>query len=88
MSTVISNADDLDEFASQLSAFSRDLSSQSSRLRAQFHKLGETWRDPQYAKFGQEFEQTMTNLERFVRSADEVAPRLHGTAGRIRDVYR
>lgn len=88
MSTVISNADELDEFASQLGSFSRDLNGQTSRLRAQFRRLGETWRDPQYARFAQEFEQTMTNLERFMRIADEVAPRLHGTAGRIRDVYR
>ena len=88
MSTVISNADELDEFATQLSIFSRDLGSQRSRLRAQFRRLGETWRDPQYAKFAQEFEQTMSNLERFLRTADEVVPRLHGTAQRIRDVYR
>ena len=88
MATVISNADDLDEFATQLGGFSRELYSQTSRLRAQFRRLGETWRDPQYAKFAQEFEQTMRNLERFMRVADEVAPRLHGTASRIRDVYR
>ena len=88
MATVISNADDMDEFATQLNSFSRDLTGQTSRLRAQFRRLGETWRDPQYAKFAQEFEQTMRNLERFVRTADEVVPKLHSTAQRIRDVYR
>lgn len=88
MSTVINNADDVDEFASALGGFSRELYSQTSRLRAQFRRLGETWRDPQYARFAQEFEQTMTNLERFMRVADQTAPQLHRTAQRIRDVYR
>ncbi len=88
MSMVIIDADDLAEFAAQLSTFSRDLRGQQSKLRAQFHKLGETWRDPQYAKFAQEFEQTMRNLERFAGTADEVVPRLKATAGRARDVHR
>jgi uncharacterized protein YukE len=88
MSTVISNADELDDFASGLEAFSHELADQSSLMRARFRRLGETWRDPQYARFAQEFEQTMRNLERFVGIADEIVPRLHGTAQRIRDVYR
>lgn len=87
MSNVIIDADDLDEFASQLNGFNRELVSQTSRLRAQFRRLGETWRDPAYARFAQEFEQTMRNLERFQRIADEVIPQLRRKAQRTRDVH-
>ena len=88
MSKVIIDADELDQFAMQLAIFNRDLVGQTSKLRAQFHRLGETWRDPEYVKFAQEFEQTMKNLERFARIADEVIPKLRRKSHRIRDVHR
>lgn len=88
MSIVIIDADDLDEFSAQLALFNRQLESQTSKLRDQFRKLGGTWRDPEYVKFGQEFEQTMKNLERFQRVADDVIPKLRSKAQRIRDVHR
>ena len=88
MSKVIVDDVEVDNFARQLNTFSRDLGSQRSKLRALFRRLGETWRDPQYKKFAKEFEQTMKNLDRFVRAADEVVPKLRGTAQRIRDVHR
>jgi len=88
MSKVIIDADELDAFATALNSFNRDLAGMTSKLRAQFSRLGETWRDPQYAKFSQEFQQTMKDLERFQRTADETIPKLRKTAQRTRDVYR
>jgi hypothetical protein len=49
--------------------------------------LGDTWHDPAYAKFAQEFDQTMKNLQRFRQVADEVIPRLLQTAQRAEDVH-
>jgi len=63
-------------FASQLKEYNTRLAEESARLTAQFRRLGETWQDPQYARFAQEFEQTMRNLERFRRYGEEVIPRL------------
>lgn len=70
------NSDDLREFTSLLKQFNNDLESRSARLQVQFRRLGETWQDPQYAKFAQEFEQTMRNLQQFQKQSDNVVPRL------------
>ena len=87
MTNVDLDPDALDEFAAQLSAFSRELRSQQGRLRAQFRRLGETWRDPQYARFAQQFEPTMRTLEKFAEAGDEIAPKLKAKAQRARQVH-
>lgn len=63
-------------FASRLRQFNDKLADDAAWLQAQFRRLGETWRDPQYARFAQEFNQTMRNLDRFRRASEEVIPRL------------
>ena len=77
------NSRDVRQFASQLKQFNGDLAASSARLQAQFRRLGETWQDPQYAKFAQEFDQTMRNLERFRQSSEEVIPRLARLADHV-----
>ena len=85
---VILDPKELRQFAGQLKQFNGDLAASSARLQAQFRRLGETWRDPAYAKFAQEFEQTMKDLQRFQRASDEVIPRLLDTARRAEEVHR
>jgi uncharacterized protein YukE len=80
---VKANAGDVRLFASQLTGFNGRLADESARLSAQFRRLGETWADPQYAKFGDEFVQTMRSLERFRQYSEEVIPRLNRLAERI-----
>ena len=87
MSKVEIDADALDLFVSQLITFNKTLSDQKSRLRAQFLRLGETWKDPYFMKFSQEFDQTMKNLNRFHRESDDVIPKLRKKAQRARDVH-
>jgi len=70
------NSRDVRLFASQLKDYNARLADESARLTAQFRRLGETWQDPQYARFAQEFVQTMRHLERFRRYGEEVIPRL------------
>jgi uncharacterized protein YukE len=84
---VILDPKDLRLFAGQLKQFNHDLAASSARLEAQFRRLGETWRDPAYAKFASEFEQTMRNLQRFRAVSDEVVPRLLKTAERAEAVH-
>ena len=55
---VIVDADDLENFSNQLKGFNNELEGRLSTLRAQFRRLGDTWRDPEYQKFALEFEQT------------------------------
>ena len=85
---VIIDPKELRLFVNQLKQFNSELLTSSTRIQAQFRQLGDTWRDPAYAKFAQEFEQTMRNLQRFRQVADEVIPKLLHTAERAEDVHR
>lgn len=76
------------EFAASLRNFNTNLASSAINLQGKFNRLGETWQDPAYAKFAEEFSQTMRNLERFSRVADEVVPRLLRTAERAEEVHQ
>jgi len=78
----------LRQFISQLKSFNSELGSRSAQLEGQFKALGDTWRDPAYAKFAQEFEQTMKNIRRFQQVAEGVIPQLTQKAQRAEDVHR
>lgn len=84
---VIIDPEELDNFARQLGEFNSNLAEEIRRLTSLYKRLGETWRDPAYQKFAQEFEQTMNNLRRFQKIADETAPKLKKTAALARQVH-
>jgi uncharacterized protein YukE len=77
--------DELERFARALQQFSAQMSQDKSRLSAQFARLEETWRDQEHKKFAQDFQQTMTVLGRFTRSAEQHAPHLQQKARTIRE---
>ena len=62
MSQAIANPEELERFARDLKQFNGQLKESMTRLNAQFHQLGDTWRDQEHQKYGQEFEQTMRVL--------------------------
>lgn len=70
MPQAIVNPDDVRKFAQRLRQFSADLQNNSSRLHSEFRQLGETWRDQEYARFAQEFEQTARVIQRFLQTSD------------------
>ena len=86
--SVIIDSRELRNFVSQLKQANNELANTSRRLEAHFRRLGETWRDPAYAKFAREFQQTMNNLRRFRQASEEVAPQLLRTAERAESVHR
>ena len=79
--------DALEDFARQLGEFNSNLAEEIRRLTSLYKRLGETWRDPAYQKFVQEFEQTINNLRRFQKTAEETAPKLKKTAILARHVH-
>ncbi len=85
---VILDPKELRLFAARLKQFNATLSQSSQQLQAQFRELGETWRDPAYAKFAQQFHETMRNLQAFGRVSDETVPRLLKTAEKAESVHR
>jgi hypothetical protein len=60
----------------------------SKIINAQFKQLGETWEDPAYGKFVNEFTQMMTNIRRFIVVSDPVIPNLLRLADRVDQVHR
>jgi len=83
-SQVIVNPDDLEQFARDLKKFSDELKQSSARIRGQFSKVGNTWRDQEHQKFAAEFEQTMRTLNRFFQTTDQHVPFLLRKAGAAR----
>ena len=85
MSQAIANPEELERFARDLKQFNGQLKESMTRLNAQFRQLGDTWRDQEHQKYGQEFEQTMRVLAQFMRASDEHIPFLLRKASRLRD---
>lgn len=85
--TVIIDSDELRQFAMQLKRFNSELDTSSRLLYAQFKRLGDTWRDPAYQKFAQEFDQTIRNLQRFRQISEQVVPQLLKKADRVDSVH-
>lgn len=88
MPRAIGDPQDMREFATALRHFNTELQDRMGRLKAQFNRLGETWRDQEQAKFAREFEQTMRVLNRFTQVADEHIPFLLRKAQRLEDYLR
>lgn len=68
--SVINDPAEVRRFQAALRQFNSDVSSSTSRIRAQLHGLGTHWRDQEYAKLSQELEATILSFERYLQSAD------------------
>ncbi len=76
----IGNPDDIDRFARELKQFNTGLAESMTRLQAQFNRVGDTWRDENHRRFGEEFQQTMRVLNHFMRSSEQQIPALQKEA--------
>ncbi len=81
----IASPEELERFARDLKQFNMLLKESTTRLHAQFRQLGDTWRDQEHQKYGQEFEQTMRVLHQFMRASEEQIPFLLRKAQRLRE---
>jgi uncharacterized protein YukE len=84
MAQVVATLEEIERFAQQLKQFNSDLHSRMSVLQGQFHRLGDTWRDQEHARFAQEFEQTVRVLAQFERASEQQIPFLLRKAQRLR----
>ncbi len=88
MPQAIVDPEELRRFAGDLKRFDAELQSSMARLQARYHRLGDTWRDQEHAKFGREFEQTMRVLHRFIQTAEQHIPFLLRKAEKIEEYLR
>ena len=85
MAQAIIDPAELRRFAHALKIFNGDVRGDLSALHTQLLALGDTWRDQEHERFAQEFEQTVTVLEKFLEVADQHVPFLLRKAERIED---
>jgi hypothetical protein len=76
---------ELRRFAHNLKRFCADLQAALGGLHAQYIALGDTWRDQEYERFRQEFEQALVNHERLTEVSAEFIPFLLRKAERIEE---
>ena len=81
----IVSPEELERFALNLKQFNAQLGEKVSQLQGQFRQLGQTWRDQEHQKFAQEFEQAMSVIQRFMKTADAHAPFLLRKAQRAKE---
>lgn len=67
---VMVRPEDLRKFIGELKQFTSRLNNDSNRLHAQFKRLGETWRDQEYMRFAQEFQQATKVFNKFNEESD------------------
>jgi uncharacterized protein YukE len=85
MSQAIVDPGELRRFAGGLKRFNADMQAALAALHAQLTALGDTWRDHEHDRFRQEFEATMTVMERFLGMSEEHVPFLLRKAERIEE---
>lgn len=88
MSQAIVDPAELRRFAHNLQRFNSELQNQMLALHSQFLSLGESWRDAEQGKFGEEFEATLRSIGRFVEASAEHVPFLLRKAERVEDYLR
>lgn len=88
MSQAHADPEELRRFATNLKRFNTELQGQMIALHGQFLSLGETWRDKEHQRFGEEFERTMRSIAGFVESVEEHVPFLLRKADRLDDYLR
>lgn len=88
MPQAIADPAELRRFSVELRQFNDQLRESTTRLHAQFVRLGETWRDQEYQKFAQEFEQTMRVLAHFTHTTNQYIPYLQRKAQLLEEYSR
>ena len=81
----IADPDEIERFANELNRFNNDLEQMSKRLTGKMGQLSGSWRDKEFAKFEQQFNQTMRNIRSFVNVSKKQVSYLKRKARTLRD---
>ncbi len=85
MSQAIVDPGELRQFAHSLKKFNTELEERLAALAAQLQSLGATWRDQEYKRFAEEFEEQFKAIGRYVEATSHYAPFLLRKAERIEE---
>jgi len=85
MAQVYADPDRLEEFATSLATFSREVAWIRASLRAGLKQLSTTWRDQQYERFVNGFVELDGSLDQLFEEIEKVHPKLREDAACIRE---
>jgi uncharacterized protein YukE len=85
MPQAIGDPEEIERFAHQLKAFTDQMRDGLATLQGGFSRLGDTWRDQEFQKFAQDYQQTVVVMRHFIQSADAHLPLLRAKARKLRD---
>lgn len=73
MIQAIVTPEELRKYSSRLKQFNNSLNQMTTGLKGELEQLGETWRDREYDKFKQQFDETIRVISKFMEVSDEYA---------------
>lgn len=82
---VHADPDAIDDFARQLQRFCDETDQSMHRLNAQFARVSELWRDDEYRKYADIYQQSIRSLTRFIAESRHQVRPLHAKAGHLRN---
>lgn len=85
MAQAIGDPEELERFAHSLQQFVNLLNDAVRNLNAAFASLGETWQDEKRAKFEEDYQLLVQQLQQFDINASEQIPYLMNLSARLRD---
>ncbi len=86
MTILHENWEDIEKFSRELESFNAQLQENMQRLNVYYSRMNETWQDPAFIRFSQEYEQTIHMLKTFLRDAELQIPPLRKRAAKLREI--
>ena len=85
MAQAVGDPDELERFAYSLQQFIDALNDAVGNLNGAFAALGDTWQDDKRARFEEDYNSLVQQLQQFDANASEQVPYLAALASRLRD---
>jgi uncharacterized protein YukE len=76
----VADPDELERFARELHQYNNQLQDITQKLKGQFGHLSSSWRDQEFQKFEQQFDQTLRTIQSYLRTSESQIPNLHKKA--------
>lgn len=81
---VIADPDAIDAFAKQLQRFCDETDQNIRRLNSQFSRVSDLWKDDEYRKYADSYQQSIRALSRFIADSRQQVRPLHTKAEHLR----
>lgn len=85
MPQAIGDPEELNAFANVLSQFIENLQTETNGLKGHFSALGDTWQDEKRAKFEEDFNALVAQINQFGETCNEYVPYIQTLAARLQD---